>query len=261
MPEKVLIVLQENSGQVPLPESVPAGLRGPIFAVIDALAETFEDIKNSLQAQGRYQIVELLTDASCRRAKLLHCLVKHSKAGRIIDLVILGHGNQEKLYLHGRDVLTGGVNGNIRKLLRDAQRMRCAKLNLRMVYMCNCYAATLNDDWVAIGAKVSVGSRLRDFMPEPMTTFFMHNWLTGQTAANAAHKAYQASIPFWTPLYPPTPRMKFKTITVQYPCPTLTNPLRMCSKEVQVPDGVELITHNNVVESELVVGGQGNIKF
>ncbi|HFD87668.1 MAG TPA: hypothetical protein ENJ35_08330, partial [Gammaproteobacteria bacterium] len=65
MTDKVLIVLQENSGRVPLPENVSPDLELLIFNVIDSLAETFEDLKSSLQAAGKYKFVVLLTDAAC----------------------------------------------------------------------------------------------------------------------------------------------------------------------------------------------------
>lgn len=261
MPKKVLIVLQENSGRVPLPENIPEPMRDAVYAVIDGLAETFEDIKTTLQGAGRYDLVELLTDKACRRHRLRDALIAHTRKGRVIDLLILGHGSPEVLQLYGRDRLRGGENGNIRSLLTEARRRGVQKLNLRMVYMCNCNASTLNDDWIAIGAQASVGSRHRDFMPEPMTTFFLQNFLSGQKVADAARNAYQTSIPFWLALYPPTPKVRYKTIIVEYPCPTLFDPLRMCHREIQVPDGVDLIPHSFVQETELVVGGNGNLKF
>lgn len=261
MPKKVLIVLQENSGQVALPENIPEQMKAVIFAVIDGLAETFEDIKTTLQGAGRYDVVELLTDTSCRRHRLRDALIAHSRKGRVIDLVILGHGRPEVLALYGRDRLRGGENGNIRSLLTEARARGVQKLNLRMVYMCNCDASTLNDDWIAIGAKASVGARQRDFMPEPMTTFFLQNFLAGQSVADAARNAYQTTIPFWLAIYPPTPKVRYKSVIVEYPCPTLLDPLRICHREIQVPDGVDLIPHPFVKETELVVGGNPNLGF
>lgn len=258
---KSLIVLQENSGRVELPDGVPTPLRDPIFALIDGLSETFEDIKTSLQASNRYHTVHLLTDNLCSRANLLNALITETQKNRTIDLIVLGHGKSELLALKKRPNLTGGPGGNIRGLLTEARARGVDAFNLRMVYMCNCHGATLNDDWCAIGAKASVGSKMNDFMPEPMTTFFVHNWLNGQKVKDAARNAYQTTIPFYIAIYPPTARTRYRRIKVPYPCPTLTDPLKMCEKEVEVPDGVEWITNSKIVETELIVGGNGNLVF
>lgn len=259
--KKALIVLQENSGRVELPDGVPAPLRDIIFAVIDGLAETFEDIKTTLQSANRYDVVHLLSDNLCSRKQLLNALVIETKQNRTIDLIILGHGSNENLVMKKKPNLSGGSSGNIRSLLTDAQSRGVNKLNLRMVYMCNCYGSTLNDDWVAIGAKTSVGSKMNDYMPEPMTTFFIHNWLSGQKVKDAAKNAYQTTVPFFVPVYPPTTRIRYKKIKVPYPCPTWTDPFKMCEKEVQVPDGVDLITNSKIVETQLIVGGNVNTVF
>ncbi len=258
---KALILLQENSGRVELPPGIPAPLRDAIFAVIDGLAETFENIKTTLQAANRYDVVHLLTDNLCSRSQLLNALVIETKKNRTIDLIVLGHGSSENLVMKIRPNLSGGPRGNIRSLRPAAQRRGVTKLNLRMVYMCNCFGSTLNDDWTAIGAKASVGSRMNDYMPEPMTTFFIHNWLSGQKVKDAAKNAYRATIPFYVAVYPPTTKIRHKKIKVRYPCPTWTDPFKMCDKEVQIPDGVDLITNSKIAETELVVRGNGNTVF
>jgi hypothetical protein len=258
---KALIVLQENSGRVELPDAAPAPLRDTIYSVIDSLAETFEDIKTTLQAATRYDVVHLLTDNLCSRSQSLNALVIETQRKRTIDLIILGHGSNENLIMKRRPNLSGGPNGNIRSLLTDARSRGVNKLSLRMVYMCNCYGSTLNDDWEAIGAQASVGSKLNDYMPEPMTTFFIHNWLGGQKVNDAAKNAYQATVPFYMVVYPPTTKIRYKIVKVSYPCPTLTDPLKMCDMDMQLPDGVDLKTNSKIVETELKVGGNGNIVF
>jgi hypothetical protein len=259
---KALIVLQENSGVTPLDSSIPPPLREQIRAVIDRVAETFEDVKMSLQVAGRYDVIYLLTDNSCSRPKLLDALVDETKKERTIDLVILGHGSPETLYLKKRaHHLTGGADGTIQSLLPDAKARGVDAINLRMVYMCNCYGSTVNDDWLAAGAKVSVGSLAIDWIPEPMTTFFMQNWLAGQTAGDAAKNAYEATVPFYLPIYPPTAKVTYKTMEITYPCPTLDDPFRTCTKEFQVPDGVEFVDHTNIQQSKLIVGGDPNSTF
>jgi len=257
---KALIVLQENSGHVPLPQGTPPALSDAIFAVVDKVAETFEDLKTSLQAAGRYDSVVLLTDNRCSRAELVSALVDQSKKGRMIDLIVLGHGSNEYLALK-KGSLTGTTSGNIGSLATDVGAKGGTTQKLRMVYMCNCYGGTLNDDWVAAGAKASVGSKMNDYMPEPMTTFFVHHWLNGNKVKDAAKKAYEQSIPFYTLVYPPTLKPKFKTETFKYPCPTFSNPGRMCTGSREVPAGVDAIVNSKIVETELVVGGNGNLTF
>jgi hypothetical protein len=260
---KALIVLQENSGQTPFDENIPASIRQQANAVVDDLAETLENMLATLQGAGRYDVIHLLTDNLCSRAKLLDALVLETQNGRKIDLIILGHGTSERLLLGVAPHLRGGngANGNIRSLLVDAQARGVSSLNLRMVYMCNCYGSTLNDDWLAIGAKASVGSRELDMMPEPMTTFFIHNWVTGQKVKDAAKNAYEATIPFYIPVYPPTVEPTYRTVDVPYPCPTLTNLLRMCSKRVQIPDGLKVTPHTYVDQTKLRVAGNQNLTF
>ncbi len=260
MATKVLILLQENSGKVPLPDNVSADLAEIVYSVIDSLAETFEDLKSSLQGAGKYKHVVLLTDAACTRKNLLNTLVHHAKRGRVIDLVVLGHGTTEILVLNDGQ-LTGGKGGNIRSLRKDAKKRGCPSLNLRMVYMCNCYASTLNDDWRKVGAKASVGSIRNDYMPEPMATFFMHNWLSGQTAKDAAKNGYSATIPFFTPVYVPTVIQKYKNKKVSYPCGFTGFPPKpkFCKKIVRVPNGVKYKTNQKIIDSELVVSG--NARF
>lgn len=259
MPNKSLIVLQENSGRVELPPGISDELKDIIYAVIDRIAEPFEDIKTTLQGAGRYDTIHLLTDNLCSRTELLSALITETQNDRTIDLIVLGHGSNEKLYMKQRPHLTGRPFGNIRGLLTDAQRSGVNQLNLRMVYMCNCYGSTLNDDWIAIGAKASVGSKMNDYMPEPMITFFIHNWLSGQKVKDAANNAYQASIPFYTAVYPPTTTITYKKVTVKYPCPTWTDPFKICKKKVQVPDGVKFVTNSKIVETELIVGDRKSV--
>lgn len=264
---KVLIVLQENTGRVPLPDTVDSNLAQAVYRVIDGLAESFEDVKTTLQGAGKYSIVELLTDAACTRTRLLDCLVTHTKKQRTIDLLVLGHGSSETLQLHN-EWLYGGENQNIRKLLSDANARGCQSINLRMVYMCNCYGSTVNDDWRAIGAKVSVGSRQNDYMPEPMITFFLHHWLAGRKVGEAAAEAYNQSIPLYTAVYPPTLTPVYRSESYNYPCGVEVDPanpfatrVKWCTGTTQVLDHFDTRQNSKITESQLVVSGDANITF
>jgi hypothetical protein len=257
---KALIVLQENSGHIPLPDGTPQVLKDAITGVVDKVAETFEDVKTKLQGAGKYDVVVLLTDKLCTRPHLVNALVDQAKRGRPTDLMVLGHGSSESLVLN-KGKLTGGAGGNIRSLPADCRAKGAASLTLRMVYMCNCYGGTLNDDWVAAGAKASVGSKMNDYMPEPMTTFFLHHWMNGQKVKDAARNAYQQTIPFYALIYPPTIKPKFKKVSFKYPCPTWNDPFRLCNGTQDVPNGFDTIQNGKITETELVVGGNGNLTF
>jgi hypothetical protein len=258
--QKALIVLQENTGGGGiqyLPSWSPQWLNQAITGVIDKLAETFEDLKTQLQAAGRYDVVHLLTDAACTRADLLQTLIDEARKKRIVDLLVLGHGSSERLVLNQGEL----TPTTIASLLTDAQAQGLGSLSLRTVYMCNCYGSTLGNDWVGIGAKVAVGSKQNDWMPEPMITYFLHDYLAGKTVAKAAEDAYRATIPWYLPIYPPTVKITYSTYSVPYPCPTWSEPWRMCSQNIDVPSGVTFTPHSNVLESELLVIGDGSVTF
>ncbi|MGK7379766.1 hypothetical protein ACSFXN_18270 [Planococcus sp. 1R117A] len=262
MAEKTLIVLQENTGKVAFPFDLGPTIEKAAEDIIDLVAETFEDMKTNLQAADSYNKVYLLTDIGCTRERLLDVLVAEAKINRIVDLLVIGHGRNEELLLHNNKSLTGTNMGNIRSLITDAKALGAASLdNLRMVFMCNCYGGSLNDDWLAIGAKVSVGSIRNNYMPEPMITFFMKNWINGQKAKDAANNAYETSKPFWLPLYQPTVQVKYKKTKVPYPCPTWNDPLKMCEYEAEIPDGMDITENIKITDSQLVVSGNGDLQF
>jgi hypothetical protein len=122
---------------------------------------------------------------------------------------VLGHGDTERLILHNGEELTGfrrptrtdpGTNGNIRALITEARQRKGAsfKFNLRLVHMCNCLAASVNDDWLAIGAQTVVGTRFINWMPEPMITFFWDDFVKNdKRVIEAASDSYAASSAIW----------------------------------------------------------------
>ena len=259
---KSLIVLQENSGRVPLPDSLPQTVKNAIYSIVDNIAESFEEFIIRLQAGNAYDTIHLLTDNKCSRKQLLEKLLYETRRNRKIDLVVLGHGSAERLLMKKGPDLTGGRDGTIRDMLKSIpKRYKFKKFNLRMVYMCNCYGSTLNDDWIAIGAKASVGSKMNDYMPEPMTTFFLYDWIHGKKIKKAARNAYRRTIPFYTIIYPPKVKIIYKKKTITYPCPTWSNPLKTCKKKIKVPNGTKLITNSKILETELIVAGNKDLKF
>ena len=205
--KKVAIILQENTGQSIFNDILPSPAKEAAQAVIDALAEGFESVKTNMQTAEKYDKIIDLTDINCTRAKLLTALTNESAAGNTIDLFIYGHGNKDLLLLFDNKSLTGAASGTIRSLLTEAraQKGSAFNFNLRLVYMCNCFASSCNDDWVAIGAKASIGSAFLNCMPEPMITFFINDFVGNNVPANTAalnawnaSKIFYAAVPGYT---------------------------------------------------------------
>lgn len=263
MSNKVLIFLQEV-GTVPLPDALTGRIRDGISDIVSSLTENINDTITNIQGMNKYKKVVILSDSDCKRENLLQNLIKYSNLDYTIDLVIWGHGSKNKLYLHGSERLTGKTsnnNGNIRSLLTEAKPNLHNQFNLRLVYMCNCHGSSLNDDWLSIGARVSIGSDQDDNMPTPMTAFFIANWINGQKAKNAAKNAYEATIPFYLALYPPSIEPRFQNINTPYPCPTWTDPLRICHHLVQIPDIPRIITNSKILETRLITDGDRDLVF
>jgi hypothetical protein len=196
--KKVAIILQENSGASILDNFLPASLVPTAQSVIDGLAEQFETMKTKIQTSERYEKVINLSNTLCTKSNLLSNLINESVLGNTIDLYIYGHGNTDQLFLYNNQVLSGA---GIRALLTEARQQKGSTFNfrLRLVYMCNCLGSTCNDDWVAIGAKASVGSKYLNFMPEPQITYFINDFVNNNLPANvAAMNAWNASKPFWS---------------------------------------------------------------
>lgn len=217
---RTLILLQENSNGTSYLNEYETDTS---FAdnAIDFTAELSQSIgfgRRALFHYGNHFIN--LTDSQCTRSNLLNALINETKAGRTIDLAILGHGSDNSLRLFagetltGQTVTTGGSRseggfrsirqidpGTIRSLLTDAckrERNDNFKFNLRLVHMCNCFGATLNDDWLAIGAKTSVGAPGMNWMPVPMIDVFWDKFLSDDlTVQEAMERSLSESRNAW----------------------------------------------------------------
>jgi|GEM_PF-5404882 len=129
--------------------------------------------------------VTVLRDGTASYADLKSKLIALSRAGKLIDLVILTHGSEDFISV------AGGI---------DSAKIRAMKiengkpLSLRSVYMMNCNASTLNDAWLEAGARASAGSRGNNYLPEPTNYFFWKNWQAGQSFETAVSSAYRSTI-------------------------------------------------------------------
>jgi hypothetical protein len=207
---RTLVLLQENGGSTFLTSWMPTSIRTAADAVIDQFLEGGEAAKFAALASAKYQKFVNLSDGACTRANLLATLVNESVLGNVVDLAVLGHGTDEFLQLNSAPHLTGATKtstgaivnpGTIRSLLTEARAARGNGFNfsLRVVHMCNCRGSTVNDDWLAIGAKVSIGSQRDNYMPEPMLSWFWDDFAKNDLRASAAASAsYNASTPLWS---------------------------------------------------------------
>ena len=117
--DKVLIFLQEV-GDVPLPEDLTGNTRDQFNNFLSSLTEDINDAITNIQGMGKYKNVEILSDTDCTRKNLLAKMIKYSNLNYEIDLIIWGHGSENKLQLHGNETLRGKTfhsNGNINSLL------------------------------------------------------------------------------------------------------------------------------------------------
>jgi len=261
--KKVLIFLQEV-GDIPLPFGINKNLEKKISDGLSSIAENINNFITRIEGMNAYDKVKILSDKKCTRDRLLKELIYFSQHDYIIDLIIWGHGSENVLYLHGKERLLGRTrynDGNIYSLLTDAQLQGCSSFNLRLVYMCNCKGSTLNDDWLEIGAKVSIGPKQNNYMPTPTTPFFLFNWTAGNKAKNAAKNAYKASIPFFTPFLPPSFEPQYTDTQIQYPCPEWDDPTKICYKTISIPSVPKLILNEKIASSKLVVSGDKDIRF
>lgn len=215
---RTLILLQENSGRSSLTDWMPASIRSLAEAIVDRFVESGESAKFAALAQGSYQRFVDLSDSRCTRANLLAQLISQSRDGYSVDLCVLGHGTIEELILNNGPNLTGQrivptidrstgrvvnlvVPGTIRSMLTEARSQfgSTFQFRLRTVYMCNCEGSSLNDDWLAIGARVAVGSRRNNYMPEPMLSDFWQKFVKGDKhVAEAAATSWTTSAPIWS---------------------------------------------------------------
>jgi hypothetical protein len=208
--DRVLVVLIENGGidlQLPalvdkLVDEIPGasavigkGLRDKMVGALnDWISRTTDHLLESAEvALNRYSAarpdtygdVVMLRDSTATFGELKNALFTASRAGKVIDLVILTHGSKE--FISAGD----GINAaRIRSLATEFG----GPLNLRSVYMMNCVGASLNQAWLDVGARTSAGSHDNNYLPEPTTFFFFSAWKAGTPFEQAVTGAYRKTI-------------------------------------------------------------------
>lgn len=115
---------------------------------------------------------EHITDTS--KKKFIEKLTDLADNGYFIDLFIHSHGTYEKITLDDGEVIT---NTDIQSLATG--KYSDGRFPLRMVYMVNCHASTLNNNFEAVGAKVVSGAKHINFMPNQANKF-INGWNDGE---------------------------------------------------------------------------------
>jgi GH24 family phage-related lysozyme (muramidase)/uncharacterized protein YycO len=206
---RVLVILIENGGVdlgipalvdklislIPGGSNIPDGYRRKF---VDFLREKIEGLTDSLIESTELSInrytaakpdyfgdVVVLRDGTASYEDLKNQLFSLSRNGRIIDLLILTHGADDYISV------TGSITG---KRIRDMRAEFGRPLSIRSVYMMNCVGSTLNQDWLAAGAKVSSGAIRNNYLPEPTTHFFWQAWKSGKSFGVSVSSAYQKTI-------------------------------------------------------------------
>ena len=208
--DRVLVVLIENGGiDLGLPDLVNkladgipgvsaviggdlkarmvTALRDWLLATTDHLLESAELALNRYTAAkpDKYGDVIVLRDGTATFGELKNALFTASRAGKVVDLVILTHGTKDIISVGD------GINGaRIRTMATEFG----GPLNLRSVYMMNCVGASLNQAWLDIGARTSAGSHDNNYLPEPTTYFFFSAWKDGMPFEQAVTGAYRRTI-------------------------------------------------------------------
>ena len=191
IPELVDKLLQVLPGASVIPENTRQKLivfiRDTIKGFTDSLLESAELALNRYSAASpeHFGSVTVLQNSTASYDDLKNKLFSLSKEGKLIDLLILTHGSDNEIAVHG------GITGEKIKQMRvDFGK----PLSIRSVYMMNCVGSSLNQAWIDTGAKVSSGSIRNNYLPEPTTFFFWQNWKQGQNFETAVTGAYRKTI-------------------------------------------------------------------
>lgn len=210
--DRVLIVLIENGGvDLGLPDlvnrlidAIPGAsalvgqdvkakivtrLRDWMLTTTDRLIESAELSLNRYQSArpDKYGEVVVLRDSSATYGELKNALFAASRAGKVIDVVILTHGGRGSISAAGNTTIGAA---DIRRLATEFGK----PLSIRSVYMMNCVGSSLNQAWLDAGARTSAGSHENNYLPEPTTFFFFTAWKNGQTFESAVTGAYRRTI-------------------------------------------------------------------
>lgn len=142
----------------------------------------------SPKAVGMASLLDLPT-----RENLVRYLNELGGDGYLVDLYIFSHGSP------GSFRVSRGIYGDNTLISSRYLEAKVEPLNLRMVWQCNCYGASLNPTWRKLGAKVTGGSRYVNFFPTRFRRF-VQSW-RGEMPYSVALGMAENANRFWTHLY------------------------------------------------------------
>lgn len=218
---RAVLVAIENTGQLPFPIDISDALKRVVERFVDTIAEVIAEQNARNLFADYYKKVEVLVDTDCTKEKI-HDKIAELGRDYVLDLAILGHGcehplgsGQEILILHGGMDNWPDNPNNLRETDVRAWKNQpdFQDLKLGLVYMMNCRGSNFNDTWCHFGFKTSIGSNGDNWMPEPMFTIFWTRFRNGETAQDAAQKAWEASKTMWQTIYRP----EYKLVTIPQP--------------------------------------------
>jgi hypothetical protein len=185
VPDRALVILIENGGVdlgipmlvdkalalVPGSELIPDAVKQQLVEYVrqkiktytDNLIETAELLLNRYSAAkpDLYGDIVILRDSTATYKDLKTKLIALSNSKKIIDLIILTHGDTDYISI------AGGVDG---QKIRALKTENGKPLSLRSVYMMNCVGSSLNSAWTDAGAKVSAGQqKITIYRNRPLT--------------------------------------------------------------------------------------------
>lgn len=166
---------------------VAAELRQWFKKVTDTALEEAELTLNryGAAAPDTYGSVHILRNSTATLGELRSALFGATRAGHVVDLLILTHGSAEYI------AADSGIGpAEIRRMRTDFG----GPLNLRSVNMMSCVGGSLNPAWLDAGARTSAGTTGNNYLPEPTMHFFWKAWKGGQTFESAVLGAYRSTI-------------------------------------------------------------------
>lgn len=132
---------------------------------------------------GHYRRMKWLTGQDATYVNFFEAIRKAAEDGYVIDVFIECHGNPETLVVQGgRNIRGKDVRNEL--YLQGGER-------IRLVYMMACHGSTLNDDWLAVGAKGITGHLEVNSIPVFHLPVFLSRWVRGEDARTATAAAYK----------------------------------------------------------------------
>lgn len=163
--QDAIIVACENTGKLPLDtNSWPDLVRDAAERFVDGAAEITEEANCRALFSNYYENFTWLGNLECTKNSIRSAILDHCNNMRV-DLAFIGHGSRESLVLHNEKLTAGDI-----EQWKISGEFSGCKLGL--VYMMNCKGSTLNDNWLNLGFKTSIGPKGNNNMPEPMFSDF-----------------------------------------------------------------------------------------